>query len=75
MEFGAGGGNENVLKPMIDEHFPSGPGVKNLPFHSGNVDSILGQETRSHRPRGNSACVPQLERSWDAEMKDLACCN
>ena len=45
MEAGERGGGQNVLQSMIGEHFPSGPGVKNLPFDAGNVGSILGQGT------------------------------
>ena len=62
MEFGAGGGNENVLKPMIDEHFPSGPGVKNLPSDSGNVDSILGQGTKTSQARGQLSLCTSIRK-------------
>ena len=58
MEAGERGGGQNVLQSMIGEHFPSGPGVKNLPFDAGNVGSILGQGTKNSQARGQlSLCA------------------
>ena len=39
--------------------FPGGAAVKNPPANAGNMGSIPGLG-RSHMPRSNSACVPQL---------------
>ena len=52
MEVGERGGDQNVLQSVIGEHFPSGPGVKNLPFDAGNVGSILGQGTKNSQAKG-----------------------
>ena len=45
--------------------FPGGPGVKNPPANAGDTGSIPGLG-RSHMPRGNKACSPQLESLWAA---------
>ena len=65
MEAGERGGGQNVLQSMIGEHFPSGPGVKNLPFDAGNVGSILGQGTKNSQARG--------QLSLSASRKKPAC--
>ena len=39
--------------------FPGGPVVKNPPCNAGDASSVPGPG-RSHMPRGNWACAPQL---------------
>ena len=39
--------------------FPGGPVIKNPPFNAGDT-SLIPVPGRSHTPRSNEACVPQL---------------
>ena len=59
-----------VLK-TLKQGFPGGSGVKNLPTNAGDSSSIP-DPGRSHTPRSNSACWPQLlslcPRAWEPQL-------
>ena len=70
---------------MVIRNFPGGPVVKNLPSNAGDMGSIPGWEiTNPHdagqlrwcatytEPELSEACLPQLQRSLRAAMKDPA---
>ena len=49
----------NNIKNTINRDFPGGAVVESSPANAGDTGSIPGPG-RSHMPRSNSACVPQL---------------
>ena len=69
---------KNKLLESIFRDFSGGPGVKNLPSNSGDVDSVPGWGTKIPLAKGQisphsatiepmrpEACTPQLERKLE----------